>query len=70
MNVAMEKYLIGILGISGLMVLWVIVQRLWRQVFSGDLGDIDVLAGRSDCGSCGCSAACSKKKFQQAQNTK
>jgi hypothetical protein len=54
-------YLIGIIGIIGLMVVWVIVQALWRKAFSDQQADDDVLAGRSDCGSCGCTTRCVNK---------
>ncbi len=57
----MEKYIIGVVGITGLMILWVVVQNLWRNAFSDQPIDQDVLAGRSDCGSCGCGATCVNK---------
>ncbi len=56
-----EKYIIGILGITGLMVVWVIIQNLWRNTFTDQQVDGDVLAGRSDCGSCGCKTQCVNK---------
>jgi hypothetical protein len=58
----MMKYVIGILGIMGLMILWGIVQQLWRVSFMDQQTDEDVLAGRSSCGSCGCGTICNKKK--------
>lgn len=63
----MEKYIIGILGIVALMVVWALVQRLWKKVFSENVVDSDVLAGRSDCGSCGCTNPC---KIKQSKNLK
>jgi len=60
----MLKYLIGILGITGLMIIWVIVQNLWRRTFSDQQKDEDVLAGRSACGSCGCGTICKNKKVE------
>jgi hypothetical protein len=55
------KYIIGIVAITGLMILWAIVQYLWKNIFLDQQTNEDVLAGRSDCGSCGCSTLCSKK---------
>lgn len=59
-----EKYIIGILGITGLMLGWVAVQQLWRRVFNDQLNDSDVLVNRSDCGSCGCSTPCNLKRAE------
>lgn len=64
----MEKYIIGIAAISGMMVVWILIQRLWKQVFADEMQDPDVLAGRSDCGSCGCSTPCSVKQIQKTKN--
>jgi hypothetical protein len=55
------SYIIGIAGMITLMVLWVVVQRHWKKIFSEQLSDEDVLAGRSDCGSCGCTTICENK---------
>lgn len=55
------KYAIGILGITGLMIAWVIVQYLWRLVFMDKNSSEDVLAGRGDCGNCGCGTQCQLK---------
>jgi hypothetical protein len=60
----MLKYLIGIIGITSLMILWVIVQNLWRRTFSNQQKDEDVLAGRSACGSCGCGTICKNKEVE------
>jgi len=57
----MIKYAIGIIGITGLMILWAVVQYLWRITFMDQQTDEDVLAGRSSCGSCGCGTVCKKK---------
>jgi len=56
-----EKYLIGILGIVGLMIIWVAVQAMWRKIFVDEIVDSDVLAGRSDCGNCRCLTPCTLK---------
>lgn len=45
----------------GLMIVWVLVQSLWRKEFRNYISDSDVLAERRSCGSCGCSEACERK---------
>ncbi len=55
------SYIIGIAGMITLMVLWVVVQRHWKKIFSEQLSDEDVLAGRSDCGNCHCATICENK---------
>lgn len=58
----MIKYAIGVLAITGLMIVWAMVQYLWRKVFIDQQTDEDVLAGRSACGSCGCGTQCKNEK--------
>lgn len=43
---------------TGLMVLWFLVQNIWRRVFADYLEEEDVLAQRRSCGNCGCTKAC------------
>lgn len=57
----LQSYFIGIIAIIGLMVLWVLVQANWKQVFRDEYADEDVLAGRSSCRNCGCTEACERK---------
>ncbi len=57
------KYIIAITAIIGLMTLWVLIQGLWRRAFLDPEEDEDVLAGRMDCGSCGCGTPCKVKKL-------
>ena len=52
------SYLAAILGIVGLMVLWMLVQAGWRRTFADYVDEEDVLAHRRSCGNCGCSKAC------------
>lgn len=66
----METYLLTIAIICFLSVTWVLIQRLWGAVFSDEMTDPDVLAGRSDCGSCGCDTPCSVKKLKMHQKIK
>lgn len=58
----MEKYIIGMVGITALMAGWVFIQSFWRKTFSDELKDDDVLAGRSSCGNCGCTTSCLVKQ--------
>jgi hypothetical protein len=58
----LQSYLIGIGGFILLAVLWTVVQSLWRNTFSDEITEEDVLAGRTSCGSCGCTTACTNKK--------
>ena len=37
---------------------WVLVQRAWRRHFFTTDVEGDVLAGRGDCGNCGCATPC------------
>ena len=64
------NYIIGIIGIAGLMVAWVAVQSLWRKIFIDEVVDRDVLAGRSDCGNCSCLTPCSVKNLGKEKNKK
>jgi hypothetical protein len=48
----------GILGITALMVIWILVQNLWREAFADQINEEDVLALRSRCGNCGCVEVC------------
>jgi hypothetical protein len=54
-------YLIGIGGIVGMMVLWVMVQSWWRNTFAENINDEDVLAERRSCSNCGCTTVCVNK---------
>lgn len=58
----LESLIIGIGGIIGMMILWVVVQALWGKAFSDYKTDDDVLAGRTDCGNCGCKTICERTK--------
>ena len=53
-----KTFFIAILGFTALMILWVVVQIQWKEVFHEEIEDIDVLAGRSTCGNCGCTNKC------------
>ena len=62
----MITYFIGIAGMITLMVFWVVIQRNWGKMFSDQLSDEDVLAGRSDCTNCGCTTSCKNKKLNKS----
>jgi hypothetical protein len=55
-------YLIGIGAIVAMMLAWVWVQSLWRDTFSENISDQDVLAERRSCGNCGCTKVCKNEK--------
>ncbi|MEM7550435.1 MAG: hypothetical protein AAF363_12205 [Bacteroidota bacterium] len=54
---------IGIGSIVTLMLGWIIIQSVWRRMFKDEITDDDVLAGRSNCGNCGCGLICKKKRI-------
>ena len=56
-----ESLIIGIGGIVSLMIIWIVIQSWWGKIFSDNLSDDDVLAGRTSCSNCGCTAVCEKK---------
>lgn len=58
------SYVIGIGGTIILVVLWVLVQAYWRKIFADHITDEDVLAGRTDCGNCGCLTTCKNNNKQ------
>lgn len=62
----LDSLLIAIAAIVALMLLWAIVQTLWRRVFSDYVQDDDVLAERRSCGNCGCATACENKRRKTA----
>ena len=57
-----HSLMIAIIGIVTLMLAWVVVQNVWRNVFADQLADEDVLAERRSCGNCGCGQVCKKKQ--------
>ena len=48
-------------AIIGMMLLWAVVQLLWRQTFADNIAEEDVLAERRSCGNCGCTKVCDRK---------
>ena len=59
--------LIGLFGVVALMLYWVLVQVVWKQVFADQISDEDVLAERRSCGNCGCGGGvCEHNKMKAA----
>lgn len=48
-----------------MMMIWVIVQLTWKAVFPEKMVDEDALAGRSECGNCGCGTQCTRENGQE-----
>lgn len=57
-----KSIIIGIIGITGLMIFWLFIQNIWRDQFSDMISDEDVLAARGGCGNCGCENICVNKQ--------
>ena len=66
----LSKYLLAIMLPPLLLIGWVVVQNLWRKEFGSPPGDTDVLAGRSDCGKCGCTTPCQDYEDQTRTQTR
>lgn len=49
-----SSLIIGLVGVVALMVYWLLIQTVWRQMFADQITDEDVLAERRSCGDCGC----------------
>ena len=59
----MIKSLIIGIGITVTIVLvWVLVQTLWRKTFREEYSEEDVLDGRRSCSNCGCTGFCERKE--------
>ena len=56
-----KSLIIGMAGMTLLMVIWAIVQYYWGKMFSNALSDEDVLAGRKACDQCGRASACGNR---------
>jgi hypothetical protein len=63
----MDAYAIGILGVVGLTLAWVGVQRAWARSFPEAFDDPDVLAGRGGCDGCGCTKPCTSDTSEARQ---
>ena len=52
---------IAIAGIVGMMLVWMLVQYLWKKTFAAYVSDEDALADRSTCANCTCATVCENK---------
>lgn len=61
----LKSLLITTIAIVGMMIGWIIVQTIWRKVFTGSWNGDDVLIDRRGCTDCSCLFICkeNKKKF-------
>ena len=57
-----SSLIIGLVGVVALMVYWLFIQTVWRQMFADQITDEDVLAERRSCGDCGCGGGVCKVK--------
>jgi hypothetical protein len=57
-----SSLIIGLIGVVALMVYWLLIQTVWRQMFADQITDEDVLAERRSCGNCGCGGGVCKKE--------
>ncbi|THD66614.1 hypothetical protein E7Z59_12550 [Robertkochia marina] len=57
-----HSLLIGIGLIVSIVLVWVLVQVLWKDAFREEYREDDVLAGRRSCSNCGCTTQCGKKE--------
>ncbi len=53
-------YIVAFFGIVILMIIWVLIQGIWKKTFQENIVDEDALADRSTCGNCGCGTVCRK----------
>jgi len=58
---------IAVGGIVGLMLVWILVQTLWRNTFAEHIQDSDVLAGRTKCSNCGCTSVCENRNIDPGE---
>jgi len=55
------SYVIGFVGVVGLMLVWYYVQALWKKTFPDHVVDDDAMAERTKCSNCSCTTACVNK---------
>ncbi len=64
----LKTTLIAIFAIVSLMLVWLLVQNLWRKLFADQISDEDVLAERRSCGDCGCNGICENNASRRVKN--
>ena len=57
----LKSLIIATVAIIGMMLVWTIVQTMWRKVFTGNAVGEDVLVDRRDCADCSCITICKTK---------
>ena len=63
----LTPYLIAVGGITGMLMVWLLVQRTWSQVFA--VGDADVLEVRAACDGCALAEQCAPQTAPSATTT-
>jgi len=56
-----KSLIIAITAIVLLMLGWIIVQTMWRKIFTGSFSGEDVLVDRRSCSDCSCLVICKNK---------
>lgn len=62
-----KSLFIAIAVIVFLMVIWLLVQKIWKITFEEYVSDEDVLAERRSCGNCGCTQLCDRHTSHQIE---
>lgn len=62
-----KSVLLAVVLVPLLLLGWVLVQNAWRRRFRAQDKAGDVLAGRSDCGKCGCAQPCERHKLTRLE---
>jgi hypothetical protein len=62
-----KSYLLAVVLLPLLLLSWVAVQSAWLRLFYPNDADNDALAGRSDCGQCGCATPCDRRENERKQ---
>lgn len=57
----LKSLIIATVAIIGMMLVWTIVQTMWRKIFTGNAVGEDVLVDRRDCADCSCITICKNK---------
>jgi len=53
-----KSLFIAAIAIIGMMIVWTIVQTMWRKIFTGNAVGEDVLVDRRSCADCSCITIC------------
>ena len=58
----LKSLIIATVAIVGMMLVWTVVQTMWRKIFTGNAVGEDVLVDRRSCSDCSCLTICKKNK--------